>query len=117
MSMTTHPKGSYYLPAPSHWPLVGSIGLFCFMFGAANWLHGKVFGPYFFFLGALIVLFMMFGWFTTVIREGQAGLYNSAQMDRSFRWGMVWFIFSEVAFFGVFFGALFYARAYSVPWL
>jgi cytochrome c oxidase subunit 3 len=35
----------------------------------------------------------------------------------SFRWGMSWFIFSEVMFFAAFFGALFYARMYSVPWL
>ena len=31
--------------------------------------------------------------------------------------GMMWFIFSEVMFFAAFFGALFYARALSVPWL
>jgi cytochrome c oxidase subunit 3 len=30
---------------------------------------------------------------------------------------MMWFIFSEVMFFAAFFGALFYARALSVPWL
>ena len=61
--------------------------------------------------------FMMFGWFGTVIRENQAGLYDNKQLDRSFRWGMCWFIFSEVMFFGAFFGALFYARVWSVPWL
>ena len=44
----------------------------------------------------------MFGWFGAVVREGRAGLY-SAQMDRSFRWGMSWFIFSEVMFFGALF--------------
>jgi cytochrome c oxidase subunit 3 len=31
--------------------------------------------------------------------------------------GMMWFIFSEVMFFAAFFGALFYARNFSVPWL
>ena len=31
-------------------------------------------------------------------------------VDRSFRMGMMWFIFSEVMFFAAFFGALFYAR-------
>ena len=31
--------------------------------------------------------------------------------------GMMWFIFSEVMFFAAFFGALFYARMLSVPWL
>jgi cytochrome c oxidase subunit 3 len=36
-------------------------------------------------------------------------------MDRSFRWGMSWFIFSEVMFFIAFFGALFYVRHVSGP--
>ena len=31
--------------------------------------------------------------------------------------GMAWFIFSEVMFFAAFFGALFYVRTFSVPWL
>jgi cytochrome c oxidase subunit 3 len=30
---------------------------------------------------------------------------------------MSWFIFSEVMFFAAFFGALYYARVFSVPWL
>jgi cytochrome c oxidase subunit 3 len=33
----------------------------------------------------------------------------------SFRWGMSWFIYSEVMFFAAFFGALFYVRVLSVP--
>ena len=37
------------------------------------------------------------------------------QVDASFRWGMSWFIFSEVMFFAAFFGALFYVRVLSVP--
>jgi cytochrome c oxidase subunit 3 len=51
-----------------------------------------------------------------VIGENQHGIFNM-QVDRSFRMGMMWFIFSEVMFFGAFFGALFYARVLSVPWL
>lgn len=115
--MSEHQKGSYYLPEPSHWPLVGSIAIFCMVWGAANWLHGKWFGPYLLFVGGCILITMMVGWFGTVIRESQAGLYNTTQMDRSFRWGMLWFIFSELCFFGVFFGALFYSRSFVVPWL
>src|SRR3970282_140035 len=59
---------------------------------------------------------LFFAWFGVVIRENQAGFYNE-QVDRSFRMGMMWFIFSEVMFFAAFFGALFYARQLSVPWL
>lgn len=109
-------KDSYYLPEPSKWPIVGSIGLFFFMLGFANWLHARWFGPYLFFIGAAIIIYMLFGWFGTVIRENQAGFFND-QVDRSYRWSMVWFIFSEVCFFGVFFGALFYTRLTTVPWM
>jgi cytochrome c oxidase subunit 3 len=63
----------------------------------------------------MLALLFIF-WFHTVIGENQKGMYNMA-VDRSFRLGMMWFIFSEVMFFGAFFGALFYARNFSVPWL
>ena len=64
--------------------------------------------------GLLILFFMLAGWFTTVAHESEAGKYNK-QVDTSFRWGMSWFIFSEVMFFAAFFGALFYMRVLSVP--
>jgi cytochrome c oxidase subunit 3 len=67
-------------------------------------------------LGIAIVIFMIYGWFGQVINESLGGRYNK-QVDMSFRWGMGWFIFSEVMFFAAFFGALFYARMYSIPWL
>lgn len=106
----------YYVPASSHWPITGSIGLGCIMTGFANLLHGHPSGHYFFYFGSLCIAYMMFGWFRDVIHESHQGLY-SRQMDRSFRWGMAWFIFSEVMFFAAFFGALFYARNLAVPWL
>jgi cytochrome c oxidase subunit 3 len=59
---------------------------------------------------------MFVGWFRTVIDEDQHDLYNKG-VDRSFRMGMMWFIFSEVMFFFAFFGALFYVRQLAVPWL
>jgi cytochrome c oxidase subunit 3 len=64
----------------------------------------------------LMMIVLFFGWFSAVIGESQAGLYNSA-VDRSFRMGMMWFIFSEVMFFAAFFGALFYTRELSVQWI
>lgn len=116
MSSDHHSSG-YYLPNPSHWPIIGSIAIFCLLVGAANWLHGNTIGPILFVVGAIFFVVMLFGWFGTVIRETRAGLLKDAQVDRSFRWGMAWFIFSEVMFFAAFFGALFYTRTYSVPWL
>ncbi len=108
----------YYVPHGSKWPFVGSIGLFTTVVGFANWMNGSTgpFGMPLAFAGIAILLWMMWGWFGDVIREGLRGMYNR-QVGISFRMGMIWFIFSEVMFFAAFFGALFYARAISVPWL
>ncbi|WP_458734208.1 cytochrome c oxidase subunit 3 [Zobellella taiwanensis] len=108
----------YYVPAQSPWPIVGALGLFLLAAGAGMWAAGiaGVWGPVVFAAGTLVMTLMLFGWFSNVISESHAGLY-SEQMDRSFRQGMTWFIFSEVMFFGAFFGALFYVRVLSVPWL
>lgn len=109
-------QSHYYLPSPTYWPIVGSIGLTTLVAGFAMLLNGSGFGGTMMIIGAVIVVIMMMGWFGTVIRESEAGSYNK-QVDQSFRWSMGWFIFSEVMFFGGFFGALFYARIYAVPWL
>ena len=107
---------SYYVPHGSHWPVTGSIGLFGIMTGASMWLNGAGVGPFVFSIGFAILLVMIFGWFGTVIRESEGGIYNK-DVGTSFRMGMGWFIFSEVMFFAAFFGALFYARGISLPWL
>ena len=114
--MTTHTDEHYYVPHGSHWPVVGSLGLLFMMVGVSSWLNGAGAGFYIMMVGVAIIVFMLTGWFGAVIGESQGGLYN-AQVDRSFRQGMFWFIFSEVMFFAAFFGALFYARNMSIPWL
>jgi cytochrome c oxidase subunit 3 len=113
---STPDAGKYYIPHGSKWPIVGSISLFITMLGVASWLNGVNVGPYVVIVGLLAVFYMFFGWFGTVIGESQAGMYG-LQVDKSFRMGMMWFIFSEVMFFAAFFGALYYARQLSVPWL
>jgi cytochrome c oxidase subunit 3 len=114
--MTTHSDEHYYVPHGSHWPAVGSLGLLILMVGVSTWLNGADYGFYVMLAGVATIIFMITGWFGTVIGESVNGLYN-AQVDRSFRQGMFWFIFSEVMFFAAFFGALFYARNMSIPWL
>ena len=107
-------KPYYYVPHPSHWPITGSCALFLLALGATCWVNGISFYPWLLGAGFLVLLVMLFGWFGTVIGESENRLYNK-KVDTSFRWGMSWFIFSEVMFFGAFFGALFFIRNYSVP--
>ncbi len=106
----------YFVPDKATWPIVGSIGLTTLIIGIGGVLNDTALNTPFIYGGVAIVVVMLFGWFSDVIKESQSGVYND-QVDTSFRMGMTWFIFSEVMFFVAFFGTLFYARMYSVPWL
>ncbi|MGR5175618.1 cytochrome c oxidase subunit 3 [Vibrio parahaemolyticus] len=113
----------YYVPAQSSWPIVGAVALFFVAVGAGLTVQnletggaGSVIGGVVLALGFVVLIYMFSGWMSNVISESLSGLYSD-QLSRSFKQGMSWFIFSEVMFFGAFFGALFYARMVSVPWL
>ncbi len=114
--MASTADNHYYVPEGAYWPLVGSIALTSLLGGLALFLNESSIGMPAMLVGVGILIIMFFGWFGTVIRESERGQY-SAWEDKSFRLGMAWFIFSEVMFFAAFFGALFYARIYSVEWL
>ena len=108
-------SGGYYVPATSKWPVLGSLALGTVAIGTGmTMVHGS--GAPLLLTGIAAMFLIMGLWFRDVILESRSGLYD-AQMDRSFRWGMGWFIFSEVMFFAAFFGALFYVRVFAVPWL
>jgi cytochrome c oxidase subunit III len=104
----------YFVPQPSHFPIFGSIALLLIASGATFWINDIEAGPWMVGLGFATLLYMLFGWFGQVIRESQSGQYG-ARVDKSFRWSMGWFIFSEVMFFGAFFGTLFYVRIITIP--
>ena len=115
MGQTHSPDANiYFVPHSSKWPFVGSIAMFVTMVGVASWLNDISWGMWTFYAGVLMLCATLFMWFGDVIRESVGGNYNR-QVDVSFRMGMVWFIFSEVMFFGAFFTALWWAREHSVP--
>ena len=113
-STTTPRAGHYYVPQPSHYPVTLSAALFLLALGFILKINAYAPGPWFMLVGAGLILYVLFGWFGTIIRESLTRAYGGWE-DRSFRHGMVWFIASEVAFFAAFFGALFYVRVISVP--
>lgn len=109
-------SGHYYIPSPSGWPVTGSTALTFLAVGAVLTMNQLDYGGIVLGVGFAILVYMLFGWFGQVARESESGKYN-AQVGKSFRWGMSWFIFTEVMFFAAFFGALFYMRNFSIPWL
>jgi cytochrome c oxidase subunit 3 len=106
----------YFVPPPSAYPFYLTAGLVAVIIGVSSFLEQKHIGPVPIIIGAAWAFFIIFRWIRGVALESESGQYN-LQVDRTYRMAMAWFIFSEVMFFGAFFGALFYARELSVPWL
>lgn len=106
----------YFVPGPSRWPVLAGLSLLLTMIGASAWVNHVSWGSYVNIAGVMLTVIVMYNWFGDAISESESGKY-SARIDVSYRWSMSWFIFSEVMFFAAFFGALFYARSISMPWL
>jgi cytochrome c oxidase subunit 3 len=112
---TTHGQQPYYfVPAPSQHPVLTAAGLLLVIFGAAQWINGHGWGAYVLIAGFVIWGVTLFRWFRQAIGESEGGLYSD-RIDVSYRWSMSWFIFSEVMFFGAFFGALYWTRLHALP--
>lgn len=107
---------AYYIPNKAVWPIIGTGGLLTIFVGFANYLNGYAIGGTFMVLGLMIFIVMLAGWFTLQSGESEAGMYNHG-VGISYRMGMMWFIFSEIMFFAVFFGTLWYTRNLSMDWL
>ena len=115
MSSTSHSGTPYYfVPSPSSYPALASLGLLFVIFGAGQWINGESWGKYPLMIGMVWLFVILFKWFGAAVSESEAGFYGH-KVDLSFRWSMSWFIFSEVMFFGAFFTALWWMRVHSVP--
>ena len=107
---------AYYIPNKATWPVIGTAGLMIMLAGFANHLNGNTVGSTMMVIGLAIFIVMLAGWFTLQANESEAGIYNHG-VGISYRMGMMWFIFSEIMFFAVFFGTLWYTRNLSMDWL
>lgn len=111
MSNDTHITPNSYLP------IIGSVAFLLLAVGAGNWIHGNAIGPILVLMGLITLGYVLYAWFSLVIHENRTVLANDEVLDRSMRWSMVWFIFTEVMFFAAFFGVLFYIRTWALPQL
>ncbi len=105
----------YYVPGLSSHPVRTSLSFLLLAFSLTLWFNGIING-WLTLVAIICLLVSLYFWFGEAIRESEAGLY-SKRVDSAYRWSMAWFIFSEVMFFSVLFGALFYARYFTTPLL
>lgn len=100
-------KQPYHLVNPSPWPIVGSFAALLIVLGivlAANF-GGVGYVPLL--LGALIAFTVMFFWWRDVVHESRTPGLHSPVVRLGLRYGMMFFITSEVMFFVAFFWAFF----------
>ena len=110
------PPSRYFVPEPSAWPFMLTAGLVLMIIGFWGYLEDQNIGMIPVYVGVALTIYILFRWLRGVALESEHGHYNQ-RVDGTYRMAMAWFIFSEVMFFGAFFGSLWYARELSVPWL
>lgn len=96
----------YHILPPDPWPIIGAFSSLILAAGAIMWMHEAQFGGIVFFAGLAAVLYTMYGWWATVIREANAGDHTPV-VSLHLRYGMILFIASEVMFFVGWFWAWF----------
>lgn len=103
-------KHDFHLVNPSPWPLLGSIAVVVTALGGVTYMKG-LFGLeagtwWLLALGLVMVMWVMFGWWREVIKEGNVGDHTPV-VQIGLRYGMILFIASEVMFFAGWFWSFF----------
>ncbi|MFC5385259.1 cytochrome c oxidase subunit 3 [Aquamicrobium segne] len=112
----------YHILDPSPWPILGSFGALLMCIGGVFWmqyLKGNeflVFGanmasPWLFWIGVLVVLYTMYGWWSDTVKEAHEG-HHTRVVSLHLRYGMMMFIASEVMFFVAWFWVFFDASLF-----
>lgn len=119
----THQKNhDYHIIDPSPWPFLAAVSSFVMAFGGVcymRYLSGGAFNlfgfnmanPWVFFIGLVLMLYTMYGWWSDTIKEGNEG-HHTRVVSLHLRYGMIMFIASEVMFFVAWFWAYFDASLY-----
>nr|WP_314261821.1 cytochrome c oxidase subunit 3 [uncultured Devosia sp.] len=95
----------YHMVPPSPWPFVMSVAVLIMAMGGVFWMHHWT--PWVFFVGLVGVLYVMYAWWSDVIREANNGVDHTPVVQMHHRYGMILFIASEVMVFFGFFWAYF----------
>ncbi|RZW04032.1 MAG: cytochrome c oxidase subunit 3, partial [Rhodobacteraceae bacterium] len=101
----------YHILNPSIWPFVGAVSGFTMLFGAVLWMHGVTW--IMFAMGAVGVLYVMFAWWSEVVKESNIGDHTPV-VRIGLRYGFIMFIMSEIMFFAAWFWAFFKNAMYPM---
>jgi hypothetical protein len=105
--MSGDQKHQYHLVEPSPWPAVGAISAFTLVLGLTLFMHEYPYSFYVMMAGLAMVLVTMFFWWRDVVREAEYQGHHTPIVQIGMRYGMIFFICSEVMFFVAFFWAFF----------
>ncbi|HEX2859886.1 MAG TPA: cytochrome c oxidase subunit 3 [Alphaproteobacteria bacterium] len=115
-----HADHDFFVPAPSLWPPLTCLGAGVLMAGIVLLLHATpaILGQGTITVGLLTILLGAAGWFKDLINESRARGFKAVPLvlDLGNRYGMIFFIASEVMFFSAFFAAYFYLRMHNAAW-
>ncbi len=112
----------FHIPPPSIWPPISCVGAGIMAFGVIMMLHMQpvLYGKLTTLFGLGLLLTGAMAWFFSLIKESrQRGFGKGAVplvLDLANRYGMIFFIASEVMFFAAFFAAYFYMRMHAPVW-
>ncbi len=101
----------YHILAPSILPFLGALGGFIMLFGAVLWMHEIT--AYLFWAGLLMVLYVMFDWWSKVVNESHVGDHTHV-VRIGLRYGFILFVMSEVMFFFAWFWSFFKHAMYPM---
>ena len=95
-------KHDFHLVNPSPWPLLGSFSVIVTALGGVTFMKG-LFGLeagtwWLLAIGLSMVIWVMFGWWREVIKEGRVGDHTPV-VQIGLRYGMILVIASEIMFF------------------
>ena len=81
----------YHILNPSVWPFLGALGGFSMLFGAVLWMHDMT--PFLCLAGFVLVLYVMFAWWSDVVNESHIGDHTPVD-PIGLRCGFILFIMS-----------------------
>ena len=108
--MSSNQKHPYHLIDPSPWPIFTAFSALLMAWGAILFMHESK--SLIFTLGSVAVVVCSVFWWRDIVKESQSGLYHNKVVQIGLRYGMLFFIASEVMFFAAWFWAFFDVALY-----